>query len=280
MAVIDKALQGGAAAAKDKRSGQLNLFDDLVEEDSASAASLPDIAEFPDKERLAMEKEVLGYYLSSHPLAAHERLLKSFCTHNATTARTLGNRTEVWMGGVISSIKLAHTRNPKPGKPSKYANFDLEDLEGIVRSIAWPDTYEKFAPFIQPDTIALIRGRIDKRGEDEINLIVDDVVPIEEADQKFTSGIHILFDEQKHPQDLISDIEEILRGYPGDREVKIAVRLAEGPTVHIQVGKQRVSIESELRQRLDDLLGEPSHRLIFNKPKLGDNNGSQPYRRR
>jgi len=56
--------------------------------------------------------------------------------------------------------------------------------------------------------------------------------------------------------------------------------LAEGSTVHIQVGKQRVSIESELRQRLDDLLGEPSHRLIFNKPKLGDNNGSQPYRRR
>jgi len=184
------------------------------------------------------------------------------------------------MGGVISSIKLAHTRNPKPGKPSKYANFDLEDLEGIVRSIAWPDTYEKFAHCIQPDAIVLIRGRIDKRGEDEINLIVDDVVPIQEADQKFTSGIHILFDENKHSENVIPDIEEILRGYPGERDVKIAVRLTSGSTVHIQVKKQRVSIDSELRQRLDDLLGEPSHRLVFTKPSIGDGNGNHPYRRR
>jgi DNA polymerase-3 subunit alpha len=280
MAVIDKALQGGAAAAKDKRSGQMSLFDDFDDTASAPAMSLPDMPEFPDKERLAMEKEVLGYYLSSHPLAAHERLLRSFCTHTASTARTLANRAEVWMGGVISSIKLAHTRNPKPGKPSKYANFDLEDLEGIARSIAWPDTYEKFAHCIQPDAIVVIRGRIDKRGEEEINLIVDEVIPIQEADQKFTSGIHILFDEQKHPESMISDIEEILRGYPGDRDVKIAVRLSEGSTVHIQVTRQRVAIESELRQRLDDLLGEPSHRLIFNKPKLGESNGSHPYRKR
>ena len=126
----------------------------------------------------------------------------------------------------------------------------------------------------------MIRGRIDKRGEEEINLIVDEVVPIQEADQKFTSGIHILFDEQKHPEGMISDIEEILRGYPGDREVKIAVRLTEGSTVHIHVNRQRVAIESELRQRLDDLLGEPSHRLIFNKPKLGESNGSHSYRKR
>jgi DNA polymerase-3 subunit alpha len=281
MAVLDKALQGGAAAAKDKRSGQRSLFDDLdASVTSPSTISLPDVPEFPDKERLAMEKEVLGYYLSSHPLASHERLLKSFCTHTASTARTLSNRSEVWMGGVISSIKLAHTRNPKPGKPSKYANFDLEDLEGIVRSIAWPDTYEKLAHCIQPDAIVLIRGRIDKRGEEEINLIVDDVVPIQEADQKFTSGIQILFDQTRHAENAIADIEEILRGYPGDRDVKIAVRLAEGSTVHVAVKKQRVVIDQELRQRLDDLLGEPSHRLIFAKPKLGDGNGSQPYRKR
>ncbi|MCU0709406.1 MAG: DNA polymerase III subunit alpha [Pirellula sp.] len=282
IAVIDKALQGGAASAKDKRSGQLSLFEDLDAQDTAPAVTLPDIPEFPEKERLAMEKEVLGYYLSSHPLAAHERLLKSFCTHNATTAKRLANRTDVWMGGVVSSIKLAHTRNPKPGKPSKYANFDLEDLEGIVRSIAWPDIYEKFADVIQPDAIVLIRGRIDKRGEEEINLIVDEVIPIQEADQKFTSGIHILFDENRHSETMIQDIQEILRGYPGEREVTISVLLSGGSTVHVQAGKQRVAIENELRQRLDDLLGEPSHRLIFHKPKAGNGsgNGNETYRKR
>jgi DNA polymerase-3 subunit alpha len=282
IAVIDKALQGGVASAKDKRSGQLSLFEDLDAQETAPAVTLPDIPEFPEKERLAMEKEVLGYYLSSHPLSAHERLLKSFCTHNATTAKRLPNRTDVWMGGVVSSIKLAHTRNPKPGKPSKYANFDLEDLEGIVRSIAWPDIYEKFAEVIQPDAIVLIRGRIDKRGEEEINLVVDEVIPIQEADQKFTSGIHILFDENRHSETMIQDIHEILQGYPGEREVILSVLLSGGRTVHVQAGKQRVAIENELRQRLDDLLGEPSHRLIFHKPKAGNGsgNGNETYRKR
>ncbi|MBM3968083.1 MAG: DNA polymerase III subunit alpha, partial [Planctomycetes bacterium] len=209
IAVLEKALQGGAAAAKDKRSGQMSLFGDVEEDEASPKQMLPDMPEFPEKERLAMEKEVLGYYLSSHPLAEYERILKSFCTHNAITAKTLKNRTEVWIGGIISSIKLAHTRNPKPGQSSKYANFDLEDLEGITRSIAWPNTFDQFGEMIQPDSIVLIRGRIDKRGEEEINFIVDEILPIREVDEKFTTGIHILFDQNKHDQELLPKIGEV-----------------------------------------------------------------------
>ncbi|MFN7735796.1 MAG: DNA polymerase III subunit alpha [Pirellula sp.] len=280
IAVLEKALQGGAAAAKDKRSGQLSLFGDVEEDEAAPKQMLPDMPEFPEKERLAMEKEVLGYYLSSHPLAEYERILKSFCTHNAVTAKTLKNRTEVWMGGIISSIKLAHTRNPKPGQSSKYANFDLEDLEGITRSIAWPNTFDQFGEMIQPDSIVLIRGRIDKRGEEEINFIVDEILPIREVDEKFTTGIHILFDQNKHDQDLLPKIGEVLRGYPGERDVMFAVRIGNGDTVHIKAGKQRVAINPELRQRLDDLLGVNSHRLIFTKPKVNNNSNGDTFRRR
>jgi DNA polymerase-3 subunit alpha len=276
---LDKALQGGAAAAKDKRSGQLNLFGDLMQE-AAPAVTLPDIPEFPEKEKLANEKEVLGYYLSSHPLSEYERILKSFCTQNAITAKTLKHRSEVWMGGIVSSIKLAYTRNPKPGEPSKYANFDLEDLEGITRSIAWPSTYVQCEQTIVPDSIVLIRGRIDKRGEEEINLIVDEVIPIQEADSKFTSGIRIAFDEAKHDEKLIPKIEEILRGYEGDREVLFTIHRLNGEIVHVQTSKRRVAIKPELRERLDDLLGENSHRLIFQKPKISSNGNSDGYRRR
>ncbi len=281
MFVLEKALQGGAASAKDKRTGQLSLFDTFEQADPTPQMALPDVPEYPEKERLAMEKEVLGYYLSSHPLAEYERTLKTFCTHNSTNAKTLKNRTEVWMGGIISSIKLAHTRNPKPNQSSKYANFDLEDLEGIARSIAWPNTFDQYGQWIQPDSIVLIRGRIDKRGEEEINLIVDEVIPIQDVDQKFTSGIHILFDLAHHREDVIPSIDEILRGYPGERDVLFAVRLPTGETVHIKSGKQKVAIEPELRQRLDDLLGDNSHRLVFNKPKLQSNNGNgNGYRQR
>ena len=280
LAILDKAIQGGIAASKDKKSGQLSLFGDLVEESNTSIQSLPNIPEFPDKEKLAKEKEVLGYYLSSHPLAEYESTLKSCCTSYSIGAKSLAHRTEVWMGGVVSSIKIAHTRNPKPDSPTKYANFDLEDLEGITRSIAWPNTYERYAPWIVADAIVLVRGRIDKRGEEEINFIVDEVIPIAEVETRFTSGLTILFDESKHSQDTVNRLAEVLRGYPGDRELQFEVKMASGSLVHMTSTKHKVNITPELRSRLDDLLGESSHRLRMNKPSVNNDNGNGGYPKR
>jgi DNA polymerase-3 subunit alpha len=229
---------------------------------------------------LAKEKEVLGHYLSSHPLAEFESTFKTCCTTNSILAKSLAHRTEVWMGGVISSIKLAHTRNPKPDSPTKYANFDLEDLEGITRSIAWPNTYERYAPWIVADAIVLARGRVDKRGEEEINFIVDEVIPIAEVETRFTSGLTVLFDQQKNSPDTVQRIAEVLRGYPGDREVQFEVKIASGSLVHMISTKHKVNITQELRSRLDDLLGPTSHRLRMNKPSVGNDNGNGGYPKR
>ena len=280
LAILDKAIQGGIAAAKDKKSGQLSLFGDLVEESDTTIQSLPNIPEYPEKEKLAKEKEVLGYYLSSHPLAEYESTLKACCTNHSIGAKSLAHRTEVWMGGVVSSIKIAHTRNPKPDSPTKYANFDLEDLEGITRSIAWPNTYERYAPWIVADAIVLARGRIDKRGEEEINFIVDEVIPIAEVEARFTSGLTILFDESKHSQETVNRLAEVLRGYPGDRELQFEVKMASGSLVYMTSTKHKVSITPELRSRLDDLLGESSHRLRMNKPSVNNDSGNGGYPKR
>jgi DNA polymerase-3 subunit alpha len=280
MAVVEKALQGGASKLKDRKSGQMSLFDDFEEVIEDTKIVLPDIPELPEKELLSMEKEVLGYYLTAHPLSAYEKSLKAFCSHTSSTIKLCKNRDEVLMGGMISSIKIAHTKNPKPGQSSKYANFDLEDMDGFVRSICWPDGMEKFGDMIQPDAVVLVRGKVDKRGEDEVNFIVDEMIPIAEADTKFTTGIHIMYDQEKHKPELINKIREVLRGYPGPRDVLFAIRLETGETVHVKSSKQRVVISPELRARLDDLLGEDSHKLLMTKPKMksGGNGDKYPVR--
>ncbi len=280
MVVVEKALQGGASKLKDRKSGQMSLFDDFEEVVEDTKIVLPEIPEFPEKELLAMEKEVLGYYLTAHPLSAFETTLKAFCSHTSSTIKLCKNRDEVLMGGMISSIKIAHTKNPKPGQSSKYANFDLEDMDGFVRSICWPDGMEKYGDMIQPDAVVLVRGKVDKRGEDEVNFIVDEMIPIAEADTKFTTGIHIVYDQQKHKPELIHKIREVLRGYPGPRDVLFAIRLETGETVHVKSSKQRVVISPELRTRLDDLLGAESHKLLMTKPKMksGGNGDKYPVR--
>ena len=272
MASVEKAIQSGATALADRRSGQMNFFDEIDDEvptQSAAMQNLPDLPEFEDKILLAMEKEVLGMYLSSHPLAEYVQQLSTLCTHKSVDLKSVKNRSEVMVGGMISSIKIANTRNPKPNQPSKYANFDLEDMDGAMRCICWPDGYAKVGHLIVSESVVIMRATVDKRdGGDEFNLIANEIIPIEEANSRFTAGLRIHVDENKHALELIPKIQEILRGYPGKMEVTMALRLQSGETVQLKCKNHPVEISKELRVRLDDLLGETSHRLLVATPKM------------
>ena len=116
MAAIDRAMQSGAAVLADRKSGQRGLFDG-GDDDTATTAnqSLPNLPEFVEKEKLSMEKEVLGFYLTSHPLSQHEATLRTFCSHTSKQLPNLEARSEVLVGGLLAAIKFSHTKNPRPG---------------------------------------------------------------------------------------------------------------------------------------------------------------------
>src|SRR5690606_27131328 len=78
MAALDRAMQAGASVLADRRCGQKGLFDEVEEDVDVASSDLPDIPEWEDKQRLTSEKEVLGFYLTSHPLAEFESVLKTF----------------------------------------------------------------------------------------------------------------------------------------------------------------------------------------------------------
>lgn len=268
-AAIDKAMQAGASALADRKSGQKGLFDSLdeAEDEEAAAASMPDVPEYEEKERLTMEKEVLGFYLTSHPLAEHEKTLKTFCSHTSTTCLKLEHRTEVIMGGMLAAIKMSHTKNPKPGMPSKYAMWDLEDMDGIMRCILWPEQFAQHGHLVEADAIVGVKGKIDRRpGAEEVNLIVDEIMPIEELSARFTNGVMI--DLQEKPGDLeqLETLREIVRGYPGQKSLKLRLDLEDGGRVLLESGR-RVELTPELRRRVDELLGEGHFRLLTDAPK-------------
>ena len=267
-AAVDRALQGGASAASDRRSGQKGLFD-VGEEDTAEtiAKDLPDLPEWEQKDRLAKEKEVLGFYLSSHPLAEHAKKLMAYCSHTTVTAAALKNREKVMIGGLIASIKLSHTKNPKPGNPSRYAMFDLEDTEGIMRSICWPEQFAQFGDLIQPDVICVLSGAIDKRpGSEEANMIVDEVIPIDQLESRYTSAIRVRLVEETHGAKKLEMLYEILRGYPGKVPFELALALADGRRVSCRCDKLRVANSPEMRSRVEELLGAENIKLVTGRP--------------
>ena len=259
---LDRALQSGAAAAADRRSGQKGLFEAFEEEAADEAANdLPNVPPLAEKELLMQEKEVLGFYLSSHPLAEHETSLRTYCTSSGVLT-DLKHRDEVRMGGMLAAIKFSHTKNPKPGAPSKYAMWDLEDLDGITRCIMWPDKFSEFGEQVQPDALVGVLGKVDRRpGAEEVNLIVDELIPLHELGNRYSSEMRIRVREQDHGEGKLEQLREILRGYPGKKRLKLRLDLASGGQVWIDSSWPGIDPNPELDQRVDQLLG-PGNRLL------------------
>lgn len=283
MAAVDRALQTGAAELADRRSGQKGLFTDADDDDPAAAsASLPDIPEWDERQRLGLEKEVLGFYLASHPLAEHAAKLKTYTTHVTTAIPSAQHRSEVVLGGMLASLKFSHTKNPRPGSTNtKYVMFDLEDMEGMVRCIVWPEQFAEFGHLVQADAILLVRGAVDRRpGSEESNLIVNELIPLDELAARYTQGIEIRLEENAQAAERLERLYEILRGYPGKCRVEILLALADGAQARLVSEKVRVAVEPELRTRLDDLLGAGQVRLITARPTAGRPQGPQFNRER
>jgi DNA polymerase-3 subunit alpha len=270
MAAIDRAMQSGAAVLADRRSGQRGLFDGGGD-DAATAtnAALPNLPEFPEKEKLAMEKEVLGFYLTSHPLDQHEATLRTYCSHSSAQLPSLEARTEVWVGGMLAAVRFSHTKKPRPGSTqTKYAMWDLEDLDGIVRCIIWPEQFADFQEKVKADAILAVRATIDRRpGAEEINLIVQELIPLDELSARFSSAVLIRVREDTHGSEILTSLREIVRGYPGTKLLRLRLDLAEGGSVTLDCTKSAVAIDPELRRRVEELLGPGSFRVIGGAPK-------------
>jgi len=281
LAVLDRALQSGAAAAADRQSGQKSLFgDDSEEEETTEEVHLPDMPEMENREMVMAEKEVLGFYLSSHPLEEYDAQLAGFRTHQSTDLIECKDREAVAISGMVSSIKHSNVKKVRePGAPTRYAMFDLEDMAGAVRCICWPTDFVKVGHMVQPDAIMICRGVVDKRGGDEANLIINEIIPLDQLDIKYTTGVQILIDEQRHGVDGLQTICEIVRGYPGSRDLELLIKLSDHSVATLASHKFRVDVDDEMKRRIQESLGKGciQYRTEVPKPQSAETNG---YRRK
>jgi DNA polymerase-3 subunit alpha len=269
-AVLDRALQSGQSAAADRKSGQKNLFGGFAEEEAKQPAKvvLPDVPEWPEREKLQAEKEVLGFYLTAHPLDEYKQTLQTYCSHTTGAIADVPDRAEVILGGMVGAIKHAHTKNGKPGAPTKYANFDFEDVDGVIRCICWPDGFATMGHLVVPEAILVMRGVIDRRGGDEANIIVNELIPLDELASRYTSGVKVRADVERHGPDILAKIYEVARAYPGSGRFKLVLTLSDGSMVYFgDSRKLKVDPNEEFRERIDNLLGRGNLQLLVDKPK-------------
>src|SRR5207249_3277901 len=140
---LPRAIQSAAERQNDRRLGQRNLFDAFGEEETTAAPApandtLPDVAAWPEAEKLKYEKEVLDFYLSSHPLAHLEKEVKRYASHSAVEAKEAPADKEVTVGGMLTQVVFKNTQKARNGN-SRYLLCYIEDFSGSMKCVMWPD---------------------------------------------------------------------------------------------------------------------------------------------
>ncbi len=262
--VVERAVQAAVARHRDRARGQKSLFGDIENTgaDEDAMAELPSAVEWPQSQQLAFEKEVLGFYLTSHPLAQYSSSISRHASHHVPDAVTLTEGTEVLLGGMVTSIATKQTRRPTRNGHTRFANFNFEDLRGNVRCIIWPDDYVRLAEKLEPEACLFLQGKIDRRGR-EPSLVVHNVLTREEAEREFTRQLAIKFRHGVHSRADMDRTREILGRYPGRVEVVVIVETIrsddeQAPVRYIMStpGDLRVACSGELQADLTHVLGE------------------------
>ncbi len=228
LACSDGALQFADQQYRMKLAGQADLFGDGSSTTSQSYPVLMYHGEPAGRsENLAMEKEVMGIYVSDHPLRGHERVISQYATHTVQLALEQDDNAFVKMAGVIAKTRTIVTKSE--GK--KMSTIVLEDFTGQIGGIAFPATFEKLREMIVKDTVVQLTGYImhrELRGEKSVEIRIEDVKPIEERlDLGMNDGSNALgivkITLAKATEKQIRDLRKVVEEFPGDYEVCIQI---------------------------------------------------------
>jgi DNA polymerase III subunit alpha len=272
LAGIERAIQSATSLQRDRMRGQKSLFgdddDNSPNSDSNSdSMGLPDVPDWSHREKLAYEKDVFGFFLTSHPLAEYRRQIEGYTTHTIASLADAEEGTEVFVGGMISAIKLATSKKPSKNGHTKFANFDLEDASGAIRCIAWPLDYHRLAGKIEAEAIRFVKGKVDRRGR-EPNIVVDKMWTVEEADSEFVGYLHIKFLKGIHDETSVQRVKDILGKHPGNTAVMVVIDTIDTsqPDQKLryrseQYLKDKIACNRDLRMDLEETLG--AQNLLF-----------------
>jgi len=254
MAMLDHALDVAGVLQKDRVNGQYSLFDKFESDDKFKSCfqQVPDIKEWPESQLLAFEKALLGFYISSHPLAKYE---KSLCLYATSTTQTLGqlhDGDEVSIGGIITKAKFTFTKRTG----DKMAILRLEDLKGTVEVLVFPRSFKNAEKNISEDAIVFIKGRVNLR-EDTPKIIAEEVLPLDEARQKYTQAVSIELITTGLEKDTLQKLSEVFAKHKGPTPVYINFTTPEKKKIQMAAGNGiSVLPTDELITEIEQLVGE------------------------
>jgi len=260
LAALEGAIEAGQRTQTDRRMGQLNMFGGAPAAGPAQlpAVALPMAPEMTTAEMLKHEKELLGFYITSHPLAEHEQRLRAYCTHSTRDLATCREGTEVVIGGMISRVKTSITKQGRSAG-QRMAFLTIEDLDGAIDCVVWAETFaeisQRHPELIRPERLVFICGKVDRRRETP-SVQVSRIIPVEEADAELATAVILRLDRQRHRPDVVAQIRRVLAAHRGRVPVYVSVPLDTGRALALRLSREYAAKPgAELRDDLEQITG-------------------------
>jgi DNA polymerase-3 subunit alpha len=271
LAAIDPACEYGARHQRDRDEGQAQLFGGPAAGEGLKTASLPDAAAWTATEQLSFEKETLGLYWSGHPADRYRAELK------ALGARSTGELAEApvkeapadsWgpggrkpieadtsIGGIVAAVRPLKTR-----KGDRMAVLTLEDAQGTVEIVVFPEAFQRASTLIEVGTMVLVRGKLE-RDDETVRIIASEIASIDSVGERLAKEVSIRV-RTPADRDIFERLGQVFLRHRGDRRVSFELEVPSGPTplrVRADVSAQiRVKPSSALVQELEQIVGQGS----------------------
>jgi len=260
-ACIEDALASSAALQRDRVAGQVSLFDEQTH--AATATRRQSIRPWNEHEKLSFEKELLGFYVSGHPLDAYADLLAAKNYRSIASLGELDDRAQFKIAGAIVEVEKKFTK--KEGKP--FAVVWLEDLMDMLEVVVWNEVYVKVSDILVPGRVVELKATLDRRDE-MLRATAGEIKPLvaarsngatEGSENTSQSAIRLRFSSATTGDEL-RQIRKILVSSPGRHPVQLLFDRGDGNSLRLDAGTEfRVDLTPDLAEKLSRWLVTGQH---------------------
>jgi len=273
-AALDKAMERAQKAQRDEASGQhglFGIFDSDLSLTSSPEDSLPGVAEWDEHTRLQNEKDVLGFFVSGHPMDKYREKLRNLKVVDTATAiemkpepqvfrrgRNEEPQNEIQIAGVITGLKVAKSKR----SGELYAQAALEDTTGKIELIAFPQSYEKLAEKLKIDVPVLVKGVL--RGEEDSapKLAISSIQALEDVKLKLPDALRIKVPLHNPDTALLEKLYSILMGAPGKGKLLLDLEEPGEFCAVLEPHNVLVAADRLFIDRIEELVGRGGVRII------------------
>jgi DNA polymerase-3 subunit alpha len=254
MAVLDEALETGQRMGRDREAGQGSIFDIMGAggESAAPERVMPALPEWEERDKLAYEKEALGFYITGHPLSAYQDDIKRLSTVDTVTIQAAGDGMKVRLAGLPTEVKEKITK-----KGDRMAFVRIEDLKGSMEMIVFPDCYSASSEYLKAESPVLVKGVVDK-DERGVKIKATQIAPLDEAAHTMTARLRLRVEATGFTREAMVQLRQTLEKHKGSCRVSLHLKVpGKGEAILALPDHYRVAPSPEFTDAVNGLFGHP-----------------------